>query len=631
MFLRNQELNYFFRIVIILTFFFTVFRPGYSQQRSYQKTHEDYHNAFLLLQQGMKNIPDDSVLFENEYRRVFNSYKAVEVKLKKEWSIEEYVHFAADRLIHLSYVTQDIDSLKTYHTRLFKLAAEYPDQLENDSIRADEIAKCVVNSYEMSGIYDKDTLLQAVSNAVHNHYALMQAGDWPLKHQQAFVNRYAAQYYRRGIVSMAEPVFRSFRAVFDINNKIAAEWTSLNNAATGTDDTNHISGYLSAIDAEKIVIITKQESAFKLIYLISQLRAAHESFRGTPVIIIRNKRLVSDSYLSALKRNLAGIGFYQIDLVNDEWEDVELLPEFTFFSADTEVMYSTNSAIDFLEWLEEPVSAIKEYEKQRQKKLFRERLSERKSPENLARDTTVKLDTLINNTRIVLRGEWTGKLRVSVEKFYHLQRGYELNPAFPRVALLEVYNDQNLIFSDPFIQTDSGNTIGLISDHRFQVQTIAYDMLNQRFIALRGGIDSLFLLQSKYQAIVTEYPFSESDFFKGIALKCEHYHYKIIKMIQAEQRILHDIALADYNIKRLKSFDPPDVVRADEMISYSFVNTDKELIYRSPYFIEWINAWLSYGVRDLTNAMELLLGSEIIPPGIGSEDLVEYFLDVSFN
>ncbi|MGM0648495.1 MAG: peroxiredoxin family protein [Bacteroidota bacterium] len=601
---------------------------GCSQDSKPTEIHGSYRKAIQLLQQSKKQLQADSLLIETEYNRVLRAYANVSDSLKNHAPDSSFAGFETQRLINLCYAAESVEKLQHQQRNLFGHLGKCQDKLSNlDSIH-DEVAKCIVNSYEKQPIWFEDTLLHYVTTAMQQHLDSLDAGSWKPERKQDFVNIYAAQYYKRGIVSMAEPVFRHFRRFYEYNmtsseQLVFSEDYTLYSA--NLKPTEKKIGQL--IKGRSILLFVNEESPFHLIYLIKIMRTAPQAFPSTPVVVLWDGSKVSSAYMKALRRNLSKPKYYVAGLSDKDSKTAEKYASFTAQGKNGKLQFATNNPIDFQEWLEKP---LKEHMEAKKKQLRQNyyRLKKRKdSIAALPVDSTLNYTVSIGPLSIPFRGNWNSQAKVRIKQ-HAFTSSVEKNDftSYQQLATLEVYDNDIPHYID-FIPQEKEIDIDLMRTPQNEVKAIFKDSKNYRWNKSSQAIDSLMQISNAYDNLLKNYPFQESKFIHKISRKSNATKNKIDAVIENAKAPGKALLSFKYHVITLSMLPPADSISFNDLNSHYPLAAFDTVIWYSPYYKPWLNTWLNYGANDLPNAIDQAFGYWKVVPDEATEEVGQYIWD----
>lgn len=601
---------------------------GWSQDSKPAEIHDSYRKAIQLLQQSKNQLAADSLLFGDEYQRVLQAYKNISDSLKMHASPESYAGFETQRLINLCYVAQSVKELQEQQEQLFAHLAENHKKLSHPDSVYGEVAKCIVNSYELQSIWFEDTILQHVTTAMQQHLNSLDADSWKPERKQAFVNMYAAQYYKRGIVSMAEPVFRHFRRFYQYEKTSAEQLLLTENYRLYSADlkpTEKKIGQL--IKGKSILLFVNEESPFHLIYLIQFMRTAPQAFPSTPVIVLWDGNAVSSNYMKALRRNLSKPKYYVAGLSDKDCKTAEKYADFTARGKDGNLLFATNNPIDFQEWLEKPLERQILYQKEQLIKNYEKLLARKKRQENLPQDSSLKHTVQHGKLKVECRGYWNFKPDLKIKQYAFTQSSQEKLKPVKQMVKLEVFQEKNPIYTTMFISDGSPLEMTLIAGPKHEFSVKFRDKENRAWYRLSNKMDSLMRAYQVYVQLLEDYPFSEGYFVKKIDNRQSFVFENILKEIEKEQPAIRSLAKMKLGVMQLYSSNPAKAITINDINEYYPVESFDSIVWRSPLYKSWIHAWLSYGSRDMKSAIDHAFGYWKVVPDEATEEVGQYTWD----
>ncbi|MFO8054440.1 MAG: thioredoxin family protein [Bacteroidales bacterium] len=601
---------------------------GCSQESKPPEIHNSYRKAIQLLQQSKKQFPADSLLIEEEYNRLVRAYANVSDSLKSHAPETSFAGFETQRFINLCYAAESIEKLQHQQKSLFKHLGQYRDKLYNPDSIHNEVAKCIVNSYEKQAIWFDDTLLHYVTRAMEQHLNSLDADEWSLQKKQQFVNMYAAKYYQRGIVSMAEPVFRHFRRFYQYDSAATDRLKLLQDYMLFSADLQPTKKKLSNLfNGKSIIIFVNNESPFHLIYLIKHMRTAMQAFPQTPVIILRDGSKVSNGYLKALRRNLAKPKHYIAGLSE---QDCETAAKYSAFSAQGEngqLLYATNNPVDFLEWLEKPMKEQMEAKKKQHRQNYYKLKKRNDSIVALPVDSTRNYTVSTGPLKIHFRGNWNTRAKVRIKQ-HAFTKSIEKNDftLYRQLATLEVY-ENNIPHYIDFIPPEKEIDIDLIRTPQNEIIAIFKDSKNHRWNKSSQAIDSLMQISNGYYNLLENYPFQESKFIYEISRKSHATNDKMDAVIKNTKGPEKALLSLKYHVMTLSTLPAADSIGFKDLNSHYPAAEFDSAIWYSAYYKPWLDTWLNYGSDDLPNAIDQAFGYWKVVPEEATEEVGQYIWD----
>ena len=615
-----RKICVFISLILICVF-------GIAQQHAANEhIHNNAKSAITILHQSKASLPSDSLLFQNELQRVRTEYKTFADSLKSYCTATEYAAFENQRLINLCYAAPGLQEFKKEQNKLFEHLATYHTHIPNQDSINEEIAKCLVNSYESQSIWFEDSLLNHVTSAMDQHMQSVQSWTWLPAQKQAFVDMYASQYYKRGIISMAEPVFRHFREIFSQQKKTettAPEWSedypvlSAKLAPTGKK--------LSDLNEQKIGIIASEESPFHLIYLIVQIRRSAEAYPETQICVFRKPEKVSDNYLShALKRNLAIDDYFIVDLNETDSKTVAQYPCCYYQTDDKDIRFSTNNPIDFLQWLENPLSEQIKRKNEQLHDNYKKIQARKDSIADLPPDNSLQYNITDNNLSVNFNGYWNIKPEIKTKTHYFTKSAYNPISDSVKMLTLEVFIQQHPVYTLSFFPAENQTKISLTADPTHYIKANFDDQRNQQWYRALKTQDSLLYRDNIYANLIGKYPFSKSVFLDEITQRRKKIHQKIQHVQNREDKASQALLQIRHNINQLSSNKHITAMSHADISTYYPVQQFDSVIWESPYYKAWLDAWLTYNREDLQNAIDMLYRTWQIVPNTANTLMSEY-------
>ncbi len=576
--------------------------------------HTRFREAVGMLYQTRQLLPSDSMIIDRELARVKDAYAEASQEIKKQYDSIHYVGYEARRLINLCYTARNIPELEKYEKALFEHVATYSSIFENYYELNNDIAQCIVNSYESQSIWFKDSLLHFVIQAAEQHMESLNAHTWSETKQQDFINMYAAHYYQRGIVSMAEPFFRHFREVYGY--EAAQQWempvltAGHRVLSSGLSPTNRP---FASFTGNKILMVARQESPYNLIYLITQLRTAREAYPNTPVFILRDPGNVSNSYLMALGRNLAFSDYYIIDFDPAKEGDAEQMA-CCYHQIYGELAYSTNNPVDFLEWLEKPLEKQMQDQKRQLQENYQKLQERNEQRASMPVDNTIKYTVTSGLLEVNFRGYWDARPRVKVKQYHFMESDQGPLSDHVQLAEMQIFVKETPVYSTAFIFLGDTVEVDITADAQHRMRASFYDKQNRDFATLSGVLDSILKLKNTYAHLLNNYPFTESSFYQAIEKRQGALGPQVQDQIARAGSLGAVLLAMKYNAIRLQLADPVDNIGYEDFVEFFPDDQFHPIVWRSPYYQAWVQSWLAYGRKDIKHAVDWLFGSEQLMP-----------------
>ncbi|MFW6019318.1 MAG: TlpA family protein disulfide reductase [Bacteroidales bacterium] len=613
-----------FLLFVLLLFGFS----GCAQEANLGVDHSAYSKALQLLQQSKKQLPADSQLVEKEYDRVLQAYANVSDSLKKHAPKSRYAGFETKRLINLCFSAESIEELQQKQEKLFEHLGQYHENLAKPDSVNNEVANCIVNSFETHSIWFDDTLLHYVTTAMQQHLNTLKADSWDLARKQKFVNMYAAKYYKRGIVSKAEPVFRHFRRFYQYDTATTERLMLSQDYALFSPEMQPAEKKLSQLFTGKsIIIFVNEESPFHLIYLIKHMRTALQAYPQMPVILLRDASEVSDGYLMALRRNLANPKHYVANLSEKDCETTENYSAFSAQGEDGQLLYATNNPIDFLEWLEKPLAKQRKAQKEQLHKNYEKLQARKKRMENLPKDTSLKYQIKKGQVKVNCRGYWNSEPGLKIKQYAFTQSSQKAPGSEKQMAKLEVFQEKNPIFSVNFISEGKPVEITLASGPQHNFSASFRDKENRAWNRLTNDMDSLMQRSQVYNHLIENYPFSESDFIENIKTHRQNTQKSVSAKIENTGSSLRPLAEMENSIMKLHKTKPAQEITFKDIQRYYPTESFDTIVWNSPLYKTWINQWMAYGAEDMPGAIDEAFGYWKVVPEEAVTDVGQYIWD----
>ena len=617
------------RMILFIGFLlFTFSESGLRAQENYKNMHNNYQKAINMLQRNSSALPGDSLLINSEIIRVKADYKMISDSLKNHSPETSFAGFETQRLVNLCYAAESIEKLQHQQKNLFKHLEQYQDKLSNPDSIHNEVAKCIVNSYEKQSIWFDDTLLHYVTRAMEQHLKSLDTDEWSLQKKQQFVNMYAAKYYQRGIVSMAEPVFRHFRRFYQYDSAATDRLKLSQDYTLFSADLKPTKKKLSNVfKGKSIIIYVNEESPFHLIYLIKQMRTAMQAFPQTPVIILRDGSKVSNGYLKALRRNLAKPKHYIAGLSEQDCETAEEYSAFSAQGKNGQLLYATNNPVDFLEWMEKPLAKQRKLRKKQLIKNYEKLQARKQQAANLPKDTSLKYEITQGQVKVNCRGYWDFKPELKVKQYAFTQSSQGALKPQKQMVKLDVFKEQNPIYSVNFISDGNPFEITLTAGPQHNFSARFKDKENRIWHRLSRETDSLMQKTQVYNHLINNYPFPKSEFIQKLSTKKQEIQNLTNDTIDSTLPLFKPLAELRTNIIKLNSTKPAKEIGFNDISKYYPTATFDSIIWRSPFYGNWIDSWILYGSKDMVNAIDQAFGFWKVVPEEATEEVGQYIWD----
>ncbi len=575
--------------------------------------HKQYGLAFSVLRQSGNTLPGDSIYFRNEYNKLLTAYKNMSDQMKLLSDSAIYANFEVQRFTTLCYNSNNILGIERYYDSLLFLSSNYYDYIEQNAALSNEITKCYINSMETTGI-DKDSILKHVKATICRHMEIVYPDCTDTILFRKLIDRYAAQYYSRGIISMAEPLFRKFKLHYQTDRmrmkvlRFSQNYMLYNKYIIPQ-------GTLGERKGDKIFVFNQVKNNFDIVYLISLIRLANIVYPSVDFIIARDIAVLCDKLIEGIGKNLA-CNFLFMDLDSTDIEYYRDADSYVFAIACDSIKFTTNNAIEMLETLETPIAEQKVVQKLERKKLMHEIHEKREIAKNQPPDTCTKYQIQIGETDLNLKGNWSGVTGADIYDWHFTTRQDQDTFNNYGVNQINIYEGNNVIFNQPIICTEFNSfsdTIGIIANHNYDTRiNFENDTINRIFYGCLEQQLQLFLCIQQYESIITDYPFPESEFIKSIKQRQELYHTQIQNLIDdinnnCEVKYLVNVA---YHLNMLKTAKPKADIEYRDFTHYMSTDYFDTIVYSSPYYKQMIDAWIEFGIKDPFDAIDFLFSSQ---------------------
>ncbi|MFO7791140.1 MAG: thioredoxin family protein, partial [Bacteroidales bacterium] len=196
-----------------------------------------------------------------------------------------------------------------------------------------------------------------------------------------------------------------------------------------------------------------------------------------------------------------------------------------------------------------------------------------------------------------------------------------------QLASIEVSIDSNPVYSLNFIPAGDSLDISLTADPQHNVKAEFYDNINRKYYQASNAVDSLMFVEKVYNDLGENYPFASSDFIQEVQERVQHTQERIAKIINTSCPIQKALISVKHDASKLLASKPDTSIQYNEFRDAFPFEAFDTVIWKSPYYKAWMDAWLKYGSQDLKNAVDLVYGSEQIIPEKASSVVGQYIWD----
>lgn len=626
--------------VVILIFFSLLVACSHQQQTTdYNLQHRQFGMALNSLEQAKKQMPGDSMLFVNEIQRLQNRYALLADSLRQNAPDSVYALFASERFINLSYAAKTLAEAQSWFDSLFILSRNYPIYIEENKKVSVKITQCVVNTIEGGHSHSKKEQIQLTRQAIqkqieivsHQPFDSIKTSDDNAynQHVKDIVNLYASQFAGRGIISMAEPIFRAFKPWFQISAnpdkalKFSEDYMLFDKNSKATHQT------IGTQTDWRFLLINPKQTPFDLVYSISCIRSIAEVNPGVPFIIARDSNTFTDLAINEVGHALAVPCYF----INLKAEDLNYYGDTTTYMAvmpNGKIAFATYNPIDFLLWIEAPLAAQKAEKEVQRLKLVEAQKQRRLLAQQQAPDTSLKLTKTIGNYQFFLKGYWPDEVDVELKKYHFTKEENAFGNENGFVSIV-VSQSGNPIFSDGFIEktpTDKSksNTIELLSNANHTVTFSFNDRLSTTLQHSTKAIgDKLRAINSKEQ-FIKDYVFHGGALQKQLEQEITIQKQNIANYFadSVTNKKIAALLQAKVCMNNLNYAQPVKAITYNEFTQMLPTDYFDSIVYYSPYYKQIIDAWLRYGHEDLISTVDLLFDSPTWMPEQAVQSVVDY-------
>ena len=603
------------KIVFVLLIILSTYKVSVSQassQLNIQQRNKDLSQALDLLKFTPIYHLSDSLTIAKERNAINQDFIRISDSLKHNSNDSIYSDFATHRYISLCYSARNIDLKNKYYDTLFFISAQYPKFVEKNFLLSKEISMCIVNSLEGTSGITKKEILTNITTAIEKHIKVVYGINASINQKRKIIDRYVEQYAARGIISMAEPIYRHFRNLYNTPKTETKEIVFKNDYLVYNKFNQVVSNINSSIGNWRIIVFNTSANSFDIVYLISQIRAANKINSSIPFLIARNPNVLDYNSLDIVQRSVSGMfGYFSIN--NNDVEYYKAAPSFIVQKDDGSFAYSGNNAIDFLEWLEAPFAEQKQIEERKWEIKRLEIKHHKDSIANLPIDTSIKLHRNFNNISITLKGYWDLDVSITLnnynfgklEPYYAGQYG---------VCQVIVTNKSGaLIHNQWIINPQLYNSLGIIitADKNQNKETVFSDKLNSEALKYMNILSLNQNRITSYSRLSKDYPFQLSSFVNTIDLKIDSLKKQnslLINNSKIDTRISSILGITQvmFNLKHPDS----KIINKSTFNKVMNIPIFDSIIYQSPFYAPAINSWLDFAANNTKPAIDLLFSSE---------------------
>lgn len=609
------------------------------QTPDYSLQHKHFGMALSSLEQAKKQIPYDSLLFVNEIQRLQKRYSLLADSLRQNAPDSVYALFASERFINLSYAAKTLAEAQSWFDSLFILSRNYPIYIEKNKKVSVKITQCVVNTIEGGHSHSEKEQIQLTRQAMQRQIEIVsnkpfdsiKKSDDNAYNQQvkSIVNLYASQFAGRGIISMAEPIFRAFKPWFQISANPDKTLKFSEDYMLFDKNSNSIHQTISTQKNWRFLLINPKQTPLDLVYSISCIRSIAEVNPGVPFIIARDSNTFTDLAINEVSHSLA-VPFYFINL---KVEDLKYYGDTTTYMAvmpNGKIAFATYNPIDFLLWIEAPLAAQKAEKELQRLKLVEAQKQRRLLAQQQAADTSLKLMKTIGNYQFILKGYWPKEVDVELKKHHFTKEEKALGNEYGFVSIV-VSQSGRPIFSDGFMEEtargkSTSNTIELLSNADHTVTFRFNDKMNTNWQqAVKAIGDKLRVINNKEQ-FIKDYVFHGGVLQKKLKQEIAIQKQNITDYFadSVSNKKIAALLQAKVCMNNLNYSQPLKAITYNNFIQLLPTDYFDSIVYYSPYYKQIIDGWLRYGHEDLISTIDLLFGSQKWMPDQAVQSVGDY-------
>jgi thiol-disulfide isomerase/thioredoxin len=574
--------------------------------------HQTYAKAKSRLYSLNSFLPSDSILINAENNRISSLYKNTADSLLENNNTTAYALFAYKRYTQLASSAQNLFQLRQYHDSLIHIIASYPVVLQTDSI-ANVIAKSIVHNFELGTITHDSVLLFEVVHIINKHINSVYGKGASIYKQQKIVTRYAKQYYNRGMFSMAEHVFTSFKHLYNKQNMPSVNHMQFASNYHVYDKNGITKQTINEPSPIKIIAFNQDTTDYNLVYLINIIRASLKKYPDVQFIIARNPKLLNDAYIKAIGRNIAGNVHY-INLSTVDINYYKPTTSFVVLKANNQIAYSTGNPVDFLEWLK--------YPSQKQKVVTNQAPKTTKNDAHIPPipDTLLKYKKTFGNMQLQLKGNWSNNVSAVLQTYRFTNEVVGDTSPNTGSYTIGIYDKNNLIYRQLVIELNKNHkaeVVTMLANANYNISTsFTVSGLNNKFIELENKLIHQRDTIEVYNTIIDEYPYTTSNFIDEIKARRDIRQAKLKEMLSGNEDNpqLYTFLNANQILFNLQQSKVKQKITYNDFVSLMPVEQVDTILYRSPYYKQIIDAWLQFGSNNPISSVDLLFSSKIMMP-----------------
>ncbi|MCP3908724.1 MAG: hypothetical protein GY712_11995, partial [Oceanicoccus sp.] len=279
-------------------------------------------------------------------------------------------------------------------------------------------------------------------------YRQLDTKGWDNTAKLHFFSFFAAQYANMGNIRMAEKFYRQFDTLL-VQEQPAPKrmhFTLPNDLQFRNGVMHYTSLSWKDLRKGKIIIHAQQQDLFNMVYLITTLRAFDVAYRNNyDVVIVRDRNIVTDEYLRAVKRNLAFDEYYIATIDSALMASLGEMPAVLLLNAYDEVEFQTNNITTLFKKLNAPLEAQHEQSELRRLAALAQK-KEALKQRTVQTKNNISYQTKHKNITFILKGNWEENLSTQLSPVRWNETDTIVNTTKPYLAQFEVKHTQYPVY-----------------------------------------------------------------------------------------------------------------------------------------------------------------------------------------
>jgi|GEM_PF-6189037 len=502
-----------------VAFIFLCFFQGQAQSSKdlLADLYRPYRTAMGVLLQSQSLLPQDSIIIAKEQHTIETRLKRLSDSIAKANPSAGSVYFELQRLIDLVTFNQQHASLDNHLSNLYNFVAKHQTEVVDNSAQFNKVAQCIMNVLPSSLLLESE-IIQHHYDIINRFYQKLDTQDWDVETRRKFFGFFVSQYSNKNNIGMAEKLYSQFEDLISREEPFETiETFAL------SDNIKYLNGFLQPKNRisynytrSLIIINPQEESLFELVYIIRTLWAFDKMHRPKyDAVILRDKNIISDEFLKAIKNNLAFSDYYIADYPSPEIDVKQDQPAYMLVNKDSKVTFQTNDIISFFKELNAPIKQkeLKDEVKRKKQMVLRQRRQD--SLATVPVDSTKQYSFQEENITFNLIGRWKDGLTGELNPVNSPEEG-ALIMEKPYLARFTVKDADVELYQFLIIVTDSKQTINITSNELYQKEVLYQNKDNAKYHKILEEIEICLQEELAYKSIIAYYPFEESDFIQKL-------------------------------------------------------------------------------------------------------------------